>query len=135
MLTCAASLLRPITIVWAHPEGPGQGFLLLFFACVTFLKLVSYAHTNHDLRVDFCSKTSAQLSLEKEEKKGTQYPHNLTLSDMGYFMAAPTLCYQLSYPRTPAVRWRHVMTILLRVIIITSFGGFIISSQVGTSIS
>uniref|UniRef100_A0A915MC15 Band 7 domain-containing protein n=1 Tax=Meloidogyne javanica TaxID=6303 RepID=A0A915MC15_MELJA len=33
-----------------------------------------------------------------------QYPNNLTLSNLYYYMMAPTLCYELNFPRTPAIR-------------------------------
>lgn len=29
-----------------------------------------------------------------------KYPDNLTLRDLAYFLLAPTLCYELNYPRT-----------------------------------
>uniref|UniRef100_A0A1I7YW54 Diacylglycerol O-acyltransferase 1 n=1 Tax=Steinernema glaseri TaxID=37863 RepID=A0A1I7YW54_9BILA len=32
------------------------------------------------------------------------YPNNLTISNMYYFLFAPTLCYELNYPRTPKIR-------------------------------
>ena len=33
------------------------------------------------------------------------YPQNLTLQNLAYFMVAPTLVYQLNYPRREAIRW------------------------------
>jgi len=32
------------------------------------------------------------------------YPNNLTVSNIYYFMVAPTLCYELNFPRLPKVR-------------------------------
>jgi len=34
------------------------------------------------------------------------YPGNLTAGDLGYFLAAPTLTYQLNFPRLRQRRWR-----------------------------
>lgn len=34
------------------------------------------------------------------------YPGNLTVGDLGYFLAAPTLTYQLNFPRLRQRRWR-----------------------------
>lgn len=45
-----------------------------------------------------------------------QYPQNLTLGNLLYFCIAPTLCYQLNYPRSPKIRWNYVLTILIRMI-------------------
>ena len=36
------------------------------------------------------------------------YPNNLNLADIYYFMLAPTMCYELNFPRTKAVRWRFL---------------------------
>uniref|UniRef100_A0A4W5KGT4 Diacylglycerol O-acyltransferase 1 n=1 Tax=Hucho hucho TaxID=62062 RepID=A0A4W5KGT4_9TELE len=38
------------------------------------------------------------------------YPGNLTLRDLYYFVFAPTLCYELNFPRSPRIR----MSFLLR---------------------
>lgn len=34
------------------------------------------------------------------------YPDNLNPADMAYFLAAPTLTYQLNFPRLRQRRWR-----------------------------
>ena len=44
------SIIIPSCVAWSKPEVPLHTFLLLFWATVTFLKLVSFAHTNWDLR-------------------------------------------------------------------------------------
>lgn len=36
------------------------------------------------------------------------YPANLTYSNFSDYLLCPTLCYELSYPRTPEIRWRKV---------------------------
>ncbi|XP_004345614.2 acyl-CoA:1,2-diacylglycerol O-transferase [Capsaspora owczarzaki ATCC 30864] len=36
------------------------------------------------------------------------YPNNLTASNLYYFMLAPTLCYELNFPRTRRIRWRFL---------------------------
>ena len=35
-----------------------------------------------------------------------RYPENITLANLAYFLAAPTLCYQPVYPRTCVARCR-----------------------------
>ena len=35
-----------------------------------------------------------------------QYPNNLTIVDMYYFMLIPSLCYELNFPRTSRIRKR-----------------------------
>ncbi|XP_037882583.1 diacylglycerol O-acyltransferase 1 [Glossina fuscipes] len=46
-----------------------------------------------------------------------QYPDNLCYRDMFYFLFAPTLCYELNFPRTTRVRKRFLLKRLLEVII------------------
>ena len=50
---------------------------------------------------------------------------NVTLSNLYYFWLAPTLTYQMAFPRTPRVRLWYIMTILARLFITLSLGGFI----------
>ena len=48
-----------------------------------------------------------RLKSEKKDSAGNvlvQYPDNLTLSDMYYFWFAPTLCYELNFPRSGRIR-------------------------------
>lgn len=35
-----------------------------------------------------------------------QYPDNLNLRDLYYYILAPTLCYELNFPRTQRIRKR-----------------------------
>ena len=37
---------------------------------------------------------------------GVEYPANLTLANIAYFTVAPTLCYELEYPRNATINWR-----------------------------
>jgi diacylglycerol O-acyltransferase-1 len=45
-----------------------------------------------------------------------QYPENLTLSDLYYFMFAPTLCYELNFPRSERIRKRFLIKRLLEMV-------------------
>lgn len=49
--------------------------------------------------------------------KLVQYPDNLTYRDLVYFLCAPTLCYELNFPRTSRVRKRFLLKRLLEVVI------------------
>lgn len=37
-----------------------------------------------------------------------QYPDNLNFGDLYYYILAPTLCYELNFPRTQRIRKRWV---------------------------
>jgi len=38
------------------------------------------------------------------------YPENLTLANFIYFLAAPTLIYQLTYPQSERRRLKYIIT-------------------------
>uniref|UniRef100_A0A158QH56 diacylglycerol O-acyltransferase n=1 Tax=Rodentolepis nana TaxID=102285 RepID=A0A158QH56_RODNA len=46
----------------------------------------------------------------------TEYPDNLTLSDLCYFMLAPTLCYELNFPLTFGIRKRFLLKRILELV-------------------
>ncbi|KAA8912710.1 MBOAT, membrane-bound O-acyltransferase family-domain-containing protein [Sphaerosporella brunnea] len=50
-----------------------------------------------------------KLAFELTSPSGrVTYPQNLTLNNFVDYMLCPTLCYELSYPRTERVRWNKV---------------------------
>lgn len=110
---------------------------------IIFLKLWSYVQTNHwcrnGLKRKYFNNTLRRQSLsvpnwnelikaEHEQSKEdllndtavaarlTKYPDNLNLKDLFYFMLAPTLCYELNYPRTARIRKRIVIKRLLELL-------------------
>ena len=46
-----------------------------------------------------------------------QYPDNLTVSDIYYFWLAPTLCYELNFPRSGRVRKMFLLRRAIEVIV------------------
>ncbi|XP_032530138.2 diacylglycerol O-acyltransferase 1 isoform X2 [Danaus plexippus] len=97
---------------------------------VLFLKLWSYVQTNHWCRQgmkakQFKNKLRRQ-SLSAPNWKSeddidlspglVKYPHNLNLKDLFYFLLAPTLCYELNFPRTTRIRKRFLIKRLLEVV-------------------
>ena len=119
-----ASLGVVVLIVWYLIDHPIIGAILILQATITWLKLISYVHANYDHRLTMMSSSSEdnkaggpnnmQLALVKDLDPSDitlVYPNNVTLSDIYYFWFAPTLTYQLAFPRTPYVRWMKVMTL------------------------
>lgn len=49
--------------------------------------------------------------------KLVKYPDNLTFKDLLYFLCAPTLCYELNFPRTDRIRKRFLLKQILEVVI------------------
>lgn len=46
-----------------------------------------------------------------------RYPDNLNVKDLFYFLCAPTLCYELNFPRTNRIRKRFLLKRILEVAI------------------
>jgi len=70
-------------------------------------------HSHHPTYTDKIHlKTSFQYA-----KKLVKYPNNLTMNDIYYFMLAPTLCYELNFPRSGRIRKSFLFRRALEVII------------------
>ncbi|KAG5181583.1 diacylglycerol O-acyltransferase, type 1, C-terminal half [Tribonema minus] len=159
-LNCTVELCIPLYVVWHYTGAPMFGFAYLFTAVLLWMKLISYAHCNRDLRLAWYH--AAEAAKRKDDKadnnshthlaapaqppalastavSGTQalllsnaihdahhvlacavswqtssYPSNISLSNVYYFWFAPTLSYQLNYPKTPCIRWYYVANLAVR---------------------
>ncbi|KAK7388215.1 hypothetical protein VNO78_23025 [Psophocarpus tetragonolobus] len=129
IIITSASLLYPILVILRCDSAFLSGVTLMLFACVVWLKLVSYAHTNYDLR-------ALTKSVEKGEaipntlNLNSYHPYSVSFKSLAYFLVAPTLCYQPSYPRTPYIRKGWLFRQLVKLIIFTGVMGFIIEQYI-----
>ena len=121
--------------------------IYLFQSTIIWMKLISYAHVNRDVRklrkVELAKKeaeaeakanmnmnsydnnakplfTNIFAEIKDLEQPYLQYPANITFSNILYFSLAPTLCYQLNYPRSPKIRRKYVLTLLFRLAVTAS---------------
>lgn len=112
-----AALFVPFYVIHATEAEPLPAFALTMATIVLWLKLVSFAHVNWSLRqlkrIDprrrwpgEALSGSEPLAVESEDMV---YPQNLNLGNLLYFLVAPTLCYQLSYPRSPRFRIKWLL--------------------------
>lgn len=104
-----------------------------------FLKLWSYAQANSWYRDDYLKTAKKRLensnngtwkprlmrtssmpaqSFEniRDEALQVQYPYNLTYKNLAYFMLAPTLCYELNYPRTKKINRPFLLRRIVEVL-------------------
>uniref|UniRef100_A0AC34G8H7 Diacylglycerol O-acyltransferase n=1 Tax=Panagrolaimus sp. ES5 TaxID=591445 RepID=A0AC34G8H7_9BILA len=96
----SAHLTLPVLVTLWLKGNPLFASLSLAIIVIEALKLVSYIHVNYWCRG----------SLKSGDKpKNFLYPSNLTLSNFYYFMFAPTLCYELKFPRTPGRRPKFIL--------------------------
>jgi diacylglycerol O-acyltransferase-1 len=69
-----------------------SGLILILIAVTGWMKIVSYAHTNADVRA--LIKAGMKPATPETAAK-VEYPENINFRNMAYFMMAPTLCYQV----------------------------------------
>lgn len=56
-------------------------------------------------------------SKDHEPPKLIEYPDNLNLRDLFYFLLAPTLCYELNFPKTTRIRKRFLIKRILELVV------------------
>ncbi|KAF9680442.1 hypothetical protein SADUNF_Sadunf06G0121600 [Salix dunnii] len=127
IIITTGSLLYPVSVILRCDSAFLSGVTLMLFSCIVWLKLVSYAHTNFDTR-------AISKSLDREAVPSISpyagNPYDTNFKSLVYFMVAPTLCYQSSYPRTESVRKGWVVRQSVKLIIFTGFMGFIIEQYI-----
>uniref|UniRef100_A0A6Q2Y8Z2 O-acyltransferase n=1 Tax=Esox lucius TaxID=8010 RepID=A0A6Q2Y8Z2_ESOLU len=100
-------LCFPVAVVlMVKSVTPVGGAVALGVYTILFLKLYSYKDVNKWCR-EMCYAKARSLSRSISCKGvGSQvtYPGNLTCRDLYYFVFAPTLCYELNFPRSPKIR-------------------------------
>uniref|UniRef100_A0A4W4EJA3 O-acyltransferase n=1 Tax=Electrophorus electricus TaxID=8005 RepID=A0A4W4EJA3_ELEEL len=98
---------------------PVGGVFTLAVYTVLFLKLYSYKDVNkwcreiRQAKARMLSRSNSCPSVHKANGSAAHshvtYPGNLTHRDMYYFVFAPTLCYELNFPRSPRIRKRFLL--------------------------
>jgi len=103
----------------------GTGFALVLFAITLTLKMISFSHFNYHL------KRASGAEVEKYIPSYSNIQKNPnTLLHLWYFLLAPTLCYQLEYPRSPRIRISFLLRRLLEVFFCVMLGTVIIQQYI-----
>ena len=79
-------------------------------------------------------KIREKLLADSRTPRPTSWPHNLTLTDIYYFWFAPTLCYELNFPRTSRIRTTFLIRRALEVIIGMNLAMAIIQQYITPSV-
>ncbi|KAL5202858.1 hypothetical protein ABZP36_013810 [Zizania latifolia] len=127
IILSTAEIVYPVLVILKGDSAVLSGFLLMYIACIVWLKLVSFAHTNHDIRQLTLNSKKVDNELSTADMDNLQSP---TLGSLIYFMMAPTLCYQPSYPRTSCVRKGWLIRQIILYMIFTGLQGFIIEQYI-----
>ncbi|PWA85409.1 diacylglycerol O-acyltransferase 1 [Artemisia annua] len=125
LIITTAAILYPVFMILRFDSVVLSGVTLMLCACINWLKLVSFVHTNYDMR-------SLVNSTNKGEAESTSLElfYDVDFQSLVYFMVAPTLCYQISYPRTAFIRKGWVLRQVIKLVIFTGFMGFIIEQYI-----
>ncbi|XP_056119955.1 diacylglycerol O-acyltransferase 1b isoform X2 [Rhinichthys klamathensis goyatoka] len=120
-------LCFPMVVVLKLPSiTPVGGAFALGIYTILFLKLYSYKDVNRWCREKTQAKArslSRSLSCPSTASSGmhlqVSYPGNLSLRDMYYFVFAPTLCYELNFPRSESIRMGFLFRRLFEMFLLT----------------
>ncbi|KAJ8415753.1 hypothetical protein AAFF_G00403100 [Aldrovandia affinis] len=121
------------TVLILDSVTPVGGVIALGVYTVLFLKLYSYKDVNKWCRAIQHTKArslSRSLSCPADPPAGpsghrankrkvegqVSYPQNLNYGDLYYFVFAPTLCYELNFPRSPRIRKRFLLRRLFEMV-------------------
>ncbi|XP_077210647.1 membrane bound O-acyl transferase (MBOAT) family protein [Tasmannia lanceolata] len=127
VMITALAILYPVLVILRCDSAVLSGVTLMLFASIVWLKLVSYAHTNYDIRALTKSSDKGSVSLDTLKQ---DYSRNISFQSLAYFMVAPTLCYQPSYPRTTCIRKGWVIRQVVKLVIFTGVMGFIVEQYI-----
>lgn len=124
----------PILVIYQKYEqtGPAMGTVATITYSILFLKMWSYIQVNHWCRTNSSRYARHQTKTMGESKENnnnvnkkvghklTQYPDNLNLTDVYYFWMAPTLCYELNFPKMARTRKLFLLRRFMEVLIGTN---------------
>ncbi|TXG61594.1 hypothetical protein EZV62_012957 [Acer yangbiense] len=127
VIITTVSALYPVLVILRCDSAFLFGITLMLLASIVWLKLVSYAHTNHDMR---SLAKSVDKGVASSGSQNADCSYDVSFKSLVYFMVAPTLCYQTSYPRTACVRKGWVVRQFVKLIIFTGVMGFIIEQYI-----
>lgn len=113
VINCFILLCTPVAVILKLQPNPVASCMSCAMYTLLFLKLVSYVQVNSWCRKACGAEISRKMLLHPEsfshfiDRNGDRlviYPFNLDGGDLLYFLAAPTLCYELNFPRTSKFR-------------------------------
>uniref|UniRef100_A0AAZ3QBE1 O-acyltransferase n=1 Tax=Oncorhynchus tshawytscha TaxID=74940 RepID=A0AAZ3QBE1_ONCTS len=108
------------TVLTLTSITPVGGAFALCVYTILFMKLYSYKDVNMWCREIRHTKARTLTPVHTH----VSYPGNLTHRDIYYFVFAPTLCYELNFPRSPRIRKSFLLRRLFEML-------FFIQLQIG----
>ncbi|XP_038662950.1 diacylglycerol O-acyltransferase 1-like isoform X2 [Scyliorhinus canicula] len=133
MINLGVVLLFPLLILAVTTTNAVGAAMVLGVHTIIFMKLYSYHEVNRWLREEWAPLglksamkhpgiSSCTVSYDENNTGGSNiqemviFPDNLTVKDLYYFLFAPTLCYQMNFPRSSKIRLRFLLRRLVEMI-------------------
>ena len=104
IINLSGILMFPAIYIYYRKPNLAGAFIAVCLYSIVFLKLTSYSHMNYQFRKNLLIKKLDQNDSVTISKDPIIYPNNLTIKNLYYFMFAPTLCYELNFPRSTCIR-------------------------------
>jgi diacylglycerol O-acyltransferase 1 len=149
-LNIAWVMCFPIWVIYRYEPHPAAALVLMTASTILVLKLTSFSVANRALkralgqgakkkdskeaddRVPVDTKSlsvtgevaseadTAKPDVPLEKQDPIAYPDNLTLKNIFYFIAAPTLVYEPQYPRVAHISKRRLMVLGTQMLCLTA---------------
>ncbi|UJR09781.1 hypothetical protein I4U23_014007 [Adineta vaga] len=119
-LNLCTILIFPAFYINNRQPNPVGAFIAVCIYSIVFLKLFSYMHVNHYCRQVLLEKKNDSHENVTISKGPIVYPNNLSYENLYYFMVAPTLCYELNFPRSPRIRKRFLLRRFGEILVLLS---------------
>ncbi|KAG0587716.1 hypothetical protein KC19_2G186400 [Ceratodon purpureus] len=132
LIISSTGIVYPAYVIHRVQSALLPGLVLILIALIGWMKLLSYAHANKDVREILKAGEKPDIPQRAEN---VEYPDNLTIKNIAYFMLAPTLCYQSSYPRSETVRKGWVLRQVGKLVVFLGLIGFIIEQYINPILS
>lgn len=132
LIISTVGILYPGYVIHRVQSALLPGLVLILIAVTGWMKLISYAHVNKDMRELLRAKEKLPEAPQYADK--IEVPDHLTIQNIAYFMLAPTLCYQLSYPRSDTIRKSWVLRQAGKLVVFLGLGGFIIEQYINPTV-
>ncbi|KAL6429860.1 hypothetical protein ACFW04_007613 [Cataglyphis niger] len=104
-------------------HGPGMVFHVINLVVMVLMPMVVIHVKDSGFSLASSIKQGATDVNDFEHKMSdhgnalVQYPDNLNFVDLYYYILAPTLCYELNFPRTQRIRKRFLIKRILEVVV------------------
>ncbi|CAG2105571.1 unnamed protein product [Medioppia subpectinata] len=92
-------------------------------------------NSNHYNSKKYKNNNHKHLNGSAQTRHLVQYPDNLTYRDLYYFIAAPTLCYELNFPRSERIRKHLLIKRLIEMIFLVQLNMALIQQWIVPTIN